>query len=122
MLEGTGAKKQMPSKLCRARSPRGDRFPVWCITRIAACSTPAQYVAILIGHGVDPRMSRPANPYNYANCKSFIKNLKREEIYANEYAGLEHLSHHVEEFIERYYNRQRLASALSYCTPDEFEK
>jgi hypothetical protein len=67
-------------------------------------------------------MSGPANPYDNASCESFIKTLKREEIYANEYADLEHLRAHMEEFIERYYNQQRLHSALGYCTPDEFER
>ena len=69
-----------------------------------------------------PSMSRPANPYDNASCESFIKTLKREEIYANEYSTLEQLREHVEEFIERYYNQQRLHSALGYCTPDEFEQ
>jgi putative transposase len=82
----------------------------------------AEYVAILTSHGMVPSMSRPANPYDNASCESFIKTLKREEIYANEYADLEHLRAHVEEFIERYYNQQRLHSALGYCTPDEFER
>jgi transposase InsO family protein len=36
-------------------------------------------------------MSRPANPYDNASCESFIKTLKREEIYANKYEDLEHL-------------------------------
>jgi putative transposase len=82
----------------------------------------AEYVAILTSQGIVPSMSRPANPYDNASCESFIKTLKREEIYANEYADLEHLRAHVEEFIERYYNQQRLHSALGYCTPDEFER
>ena len=38
-----------------------------------------------------PSMSRPANPYDNASCESFIKTLKREEIYANRYENLEHL-------------------------------
>jgi len=69
-----------------------------------------------------PSMSRPANPYDNASCESFIKTLKREEIYANEYENLEHLRDHIEEFIERYYNQKRLHSALGYCSPDEFEQ
>jgi transposase InsO family protein len=31
-----------------------------------------------------PSMSRPANPYDNASCESFMKTLKREEIYANQ--------------------------------------
>ena len=69
-----------------------------------------------------PSMSRPANPYDNASCESFIKTLKREEIYANKYDNLEHLRGNIEEFIEQYYNRQRLHSALGYRSPEEFER
>lgn len=64
-----------------------------------------------------PSMSRPANPYDNASCESFIKTLKREEIYANKYDNLERLQANIEEFIEQYYNRQRLHSALGYRSP-----
>jgi Integrase core domain len=57
-----------------------------------------------------------------ASCESFIKTLKREEIYANEYENLEDLRSNIEEFIERYYNQKRLHSALGYRSPDEFEE
>jgi len=49
------------------------------------------YVAILEQHQMIPSMSRPANPYDNASCESFMKTLKREEIYANAYENLEHL-------------------------------
>ena len=48
-----------------------------------------------------PSMSRPANPYDNASCESFVKTLKREEIYANDYRTLEHLATNIEKFIER---------------------
>ena len=67
-------------------------------------------------------MSRPANPYDNASCESFMNTLKREEIYANKYDDLDHLRINVEEFIEQYYNRQRLHSALGYRSPEEFEQ
>jgi putative transposase len=81
-----------------------------------------EYVAMLEQHGIVPSMSRPANPYDNASCESFMKTLKREEIYANRYDNLEHLRTHIEEFIEQYYNRQRLHSALGYRSPEEFER
>ena len=82
----------------------------------------AEYVTILNKNGIVPSMSRPANPYDNASCESFIKTLKREEIYANDYENLEHLHDHIEEFIERYYNQKRLHSALGYRSPEEFEQ
>lgn len=68
-----------------------------------------------------PSMSRPGNPYDNAACESFLKTLKREEIYAGNYRDFEDLREHLEEFIERYYNRCRLHSALKYCSPEAFE-
>ena len=81
-----------------------------------------EYVEILKQQAMVPSMSRPANPYDNASCESFIKTLKREEIYANEYADLNDLREHIEEFIERYYNQKRLHSALGYRSPEEFEQ
>ena len=81
-----------------------------------------EYAAILEKHWMVPSMSRPANPYDNASCESFMKTLKREEIYANKYDDLEHLRANIEEFIEEYYNQQRLHSALGYRSPEEFEQ
>ena len=81
-----------------------------------------EYVAALEKYGMVASMSRPANPYDNASCESFMKTLKREEIYANRYNNLEQLRTHIEEFIEQYYNRQRLHSALGYRSPEEFEQ
>jgi len=81
-----------------------------------------EYVGVLERHGLLPSMSRPANPYDNASCESFMKTLKREEIYANQYRDLDHLRANIEEFVERYYNQQRLHSALGYRSPEEFER
>jgi hypothetical protein len=56
-----------------------------------------------------------------ASCESLMKTLKREEIYANNYRDLNHLLGNIEVFIEHYYNRCRLHSALGYRPPEEFE-
>ena len=72
----------------------------------------AEYVAILDKYRVIPSMSRPANPYDNASCESFMKTLKREEIYANKYDDLGHLRANVEEFIEAVLQ----SAALALCT------
>lgn len=82
----------------------------------------AEYIAILQSHQMTPSMSRPANPYDNAACESFMKTLKQEEIYCNRYADFSELNGHLEEFIDTYYNRLRLHSALGYRTPEEFEQ
>jgi putative transposase len=81
-----------------------------------------EYIDLLRQHRLIPSMSRPANPYDNASCESFMKTLKREEIYASDYRDLEHLRQNLEEFIERYYNRVRLHSSLGYQPPVEFEQ
>src|SRR5207247_11225741 len=81
-----------------------------------------EYIALLEKYHMIPSMSRPANPYDNASCESFIKTLKREEIYANKYTDLEDLRANIKDFIEQYYNRQRLHSALGYRPPEEFQQ
>jgi putative transposase len=81
-----------------------------------------EYVRILRKQQMISSMSRPANPYDNASCESFMKTFKREEIYANEYQDLGHLRANIAAFIEEYYNRWRLHSALGYRPPEEFEQ
>ena len=81
-----------------------------------------EYLQVLQSYQMIPSMSRPANPYDNASCESFMRTLKREEIYANTYVDLEHLRANIAAFIEQYYNRCRLHSALGYQAPDEFER
>jgi putative transposase len=82
----------------------------------------AAYAELLEQHCIVPSMSRPGNPYDNAYCESFMKTLKQEEIYTRRYRDRADLEAHVEQFIERYYNRRRLHSALDYRTPEDFER
>ncbi|MFI5096076.1 MAG: IS3 family transposase [Candidatus Acidiferrales bacterium] len=81
-----------------------------------------EYAQVLQRYQMIPSMSRAGNPYDNASCESFMKTLKQEEIYAHEYRDLEHLRENIEEFIEQYYNRCRLHSALGYRPPEQFER
>ena len=81
-----------------------------------------QYMEELHENGMFASMSRPGNPYDNATCESFMKTLKREEIRASGYRDIEDLRGELEEFIERYYNRSRLHSALGYRSPEVFEQ
>jgi len=48
--------------------------------------------------------------------------LKREEVEPKEYADLEDLRLNISQFIDRYYNEERLHSSLGYRSPTEFER
>ena len=66
-------------------------------------------------------MSRRGNPYDNASAESFLKTLKYEEVYLNEYADLAEAQASIEHFLVEVYNRRRLHSALGYRPPVEFE-
>lgn len=79
------------------------------------------YTGLLLEHGAQISMSRKGNPYDNARCESFMKTLKTEEVYRQEYHDLREALACVGEFIERIYNEKRLHSALGYCPPAEYE-
>jgi transposase InsO family protein len=67
-------------------------------------------------------MSRKGNPYDNAACESFMKTLKYEEVYRNEYRDFRDARASMGEFLGRVYNQKRLHSALGYVPPADFEK
>jgi putative transposase len=80
------------------------------------------YTNVLKDHGVRIGMSRKGNPYDNAACESFMKTLKYEEVYRQEYRDLADAHASIERFIEKIYNVKRLHSALDYRPPVEFER
>jgi putative transposase len=80
------------------------------------------YVAMLRSHGFQISMSRRGNPFDNAMCESFLKTLKYEQVYREDYRVFEEAELGIEHFIEDIYNEKRLHSALSYLPPAEFER
>ena len=79
------------------------------------------YTEMLQRHQATISMSRKGNPYDNAACESFMKTLKYEEVYRNEYRDFHEAQASIGEFLERVYNQKRLHSALGYVPPAEFE-
>jgi len=67
-------------------------------------------------------MSRRANPYDNAAMESFMGTLKLEAIGKQSFATIEQARIAIFEYINAYYNTQRIHSSIEYLTPSEFEK
>ena len=79
------------------------------------------YTDLLKAHGIQISMSRRGNPYDNAQCESFMKTLKYEEVYRNEYRDLAEARAQIGAFLDMVYNQKRLHSALGYLPPIKFE-
>jgi putative transposase len=67
-------------------------------------------------------LSRPGNPYDNALAESGWSTLKTELLPRGAcFADLEEARLELAEYLDHYYNTQRLHSALGYCTPLEVE-
>lgn len=79
------------------------------------------YIDMLKELGIVISMSGKGNAYDNAFAESFIKTLKVEEVYINEYETFEEAYANIKHFIELVYNEKRLHSRIGYVPPAEFE-
>lgn len=79
------------------------------------------YQQLLRSHGFMASMSRKANCYDNAHIESFWSSLKYELMYRTRFATRAEARTAVFDYIERFYNRQRLHSSLGYKSPLDFE-
>jgi putative transposase len=103
-----GARKPPPESLIH-HSDRGVQY---------ACR---DYANRLEAHRILPSMSLAGNPYDNAKAESFMKTLKKEEVYAQDYRTIEEARSSIGRFLETTYNAKRLHSSLGYKPPVEFE-
>ncbi len=71
---------------------------------------------------VTPSMSRKGNCYDNAVSESFFATLKKELVYRIEYATHADARASIFEYIEVFYNRERMHSTLNYLSPVEFRQ
>jgi len=80
------------------------------------------YTDLLKAHGCQISMSHKSSPWENAGCESWMKTLKTEEVYRQEYRDLREARASIAQFIDEVYNQKRLHSALGYRPPVEFER
>jgi putative transposase len=103
--------------LFRRHRPRGvilhsDRGSQYCAH---------EYQALMRDHGLICSMSARGNCYDNAAMESWNHSLKVEAIHGERFATRAIAKSQVFDYIEVYYNRQRLHSKLGYKSPTEFE-
>ena len=80
------------------------------------------YRELLRSHGLEASMSRKGNCWDNAAMESFFGTLKRELVHRQTYATREEARRSLFEYIEVFYNRQRLHSTLGYLSPAQYEE
>jgi transposase InsO family protein len=86
----------------------------------------SQYAAgafrdILRAAAITQSMSRKGNCWDNAPMESFFGTLKTELVHQREYLDRDAARRDLFAYIEGYYNRQRIHSAIGYLTPDQAE-
>lgn len=79
------------------------------------------YLQLLEQHGFVRSMSRKGNCYDNAVVESFFSSLKNELIHFQDYYTREQARTEIFEYIEVFYNRQRIHQSLAYQTPAKYE-
>jgi transposase InsO family protein len=83
--------------------------------------TSALYRGLLRDEGITVSMSRRGNCWDNAVAESFFATLKTELVHRRSWPTHVELRAAVFEYIETFYNRQRLHSSLDYRTPAEVD-
>ena len=83
--------------------------------------TADDYLALLKAHGIQVSMSNKGDPYDNAMMESFFSTLRAELTDLERFATRQAARTAVFEFIEVFYNRQRLHSSLGYRSPLAYE-
>jgi transposase InsO family protein len=83
--------------------------------------TSKQFTRLLSRHGIRQSLSRPRQVWDNAVVESFYSTLKVELIHRHAWLTRVQARQTVFEFVEVFYNRQRLHSSLGYVAPAAYE-
>lgn len=100
--------RKLPSSVI-VHSDRGSQY----------CSN--KYRQIIAQHNLIGSMSRRGNCWDNAIAESFFHTLKVELVHECNYATRDMAKQSIFQYMEEYYNRKRMHSAIDYCTPNEVE-
>jgi len=84
--------------------------------------TAGAYQQVLATHGMTVSMSRAGDCYDNALAESYFATLKAELVNRQVWPTRQAARQAIFEWIEVFYNRQRLHSALGYCPPVTYEE
>ncbi|MGH8752091.1 MAG: IS3 family transposase [Burkholderiales bacterium] len=76
----------------------------------------------LTAHGMCPSMSGKGNAYDNAVAESFFSTLKNELVHHRDFANRDEARAAIFDYIECFYNRQRLHQTLDCVSPAQFEQ
>ena len=82
----------------------------------------AEYQDCLDRNGIICSMSRPGRCADNAAAESFFHTLKTEWLYHFDFYTREEARLAIFDYVEAFYNRNRLHSALDYRSPEEYER
>ena len=102
--------RQRPARGLLHHSDRGSQYAA------------SDYRAVLDANGMIPSMSRTGNCWDNAPMESWFHTPKTELVHHTAYATRAAAKRDLFAYIEGYYNRQRLHSALGYLTPEQAER
>lgn len=80
-----------------------------------------EYRQIIRERGMKQSMSAKGDCYDNAPTESFFKTLKVEEVNTHSFKTRGEAAQTIFQYIEIFYNRQRLHSTLGYLSPEDFE-
>lgn len=82
----------------------------------------APYLEQLAQAGIQPSMNGRKTAYDNAVAESFFSNLKNEWVHHHDFSTRDEAKLAIFDYIECFYNRNRIHQALGYRTPDQVER
>jgi putative transposase len=102
--------RRLPGEGLVAHSDRGSQY------------ASDHYQRLLGKHGIECSMSGVGQCWDNAPAESFFASLKKELVHHEDYQTREEARASIFEYIEVFYNNQRLHSSLGYVTPAAYEQ